>query len=363
MSALQKKKLLIISPTLLGGGTERYVSIIANEIDTKLFDVTVCVLDNRDPFYQITNPGVQLVDLCCSNVRKSLFKLKKFITELKPDIILSTSNHLNLWMSMFKRFLAGSAVLVARESSIVSISRHRAKMSPLYNFFLKMFYKRSDFIICQSVYMQEDLIKNYGIKKERTIVLHNPVLPVKSTIDKPAAGDAVVQLITVARLSEVKGIDRVLRAVSRLSFPYVYTIIGEGELRETLEGQVKKQQLSSVVFAGSQKKPFEYIKRPSLFLNGSYYEGFPNVVLEAGSFGIPVVAFNSPGGISEIIVNEKNGLLVRDNDEQAFAEAIEKAMRLSFNREEISQDTYKRFSASRHIVQLQQLLLSLSAKS
>ena len=77
MGVQQKKKLLIITPTLLGGGSERYVSIISNHIDTGIFDVTVCVLDNSDPFYNITNPGVKLVDLQCPNVRKSLFKLKR----------------------------------------------------------------------------------------------------------------------------------------------------------------------------------------------------------------------------------------------------------------------------------------------
>ncbi len=353
-----QKKLLVITPTLLGGGSERYVSIIANEVDTTVFDVTVCVLDNTDPFYNITNPAVKLVDLQCKNVRKSLFKLKRLINELKPDIILSTGNHLNLWMALFKNFLTGKAILVARESSIVSISRLKAKMSPLYNYLLKKFYKRADFIICQSEYMQRDLVNNYGIKKEKTIVLHNPVLPVVNEIMEPGTDKKNIQLITVARLSQVKGIDRLLRSVSKLSFPFTYTIIGDGELKDELQQQAKEQKLTNIVFAGSQKNPFNYIQTPSLFLNGSYYEGFPNVVLEAGACGIPVVAFDAPGGIGEILIPGKNGLLVKDNDEQAFSLAIEQALDISFNRKEIQVHTLEKFSASKHLQQLQQLLLS-----
>jgi glycosyltransferase involved in cell wall biosynthesis len=49
-----------------------------------------------------------------------------------------------------------------------------------------------------------------------------------------------------------------------------------------------------------------------VYLHGSYYEGFPNVILEAGIYGIPSLVFDSIGGTNEIIKNGLNGYIVND---------------------------------------------------
>ena len=116
------KKILIIVPTLECGGLERNVSIICNNIDTNKYDVTLAVLNNEKPFFTIFNPAVKLIDLQIKNVRKSLFSIVKLSKKINPDIILTTANHLNLYLSMFKWMFPKMTKLVARESSIVSIN-------------------------------------------------------------------------------------------------------------------------------------------------------------------------------------------------------------------------------------------------
>ena len=67
-------------------------------------------------------------------------------------------------------------------------------------------------------------------------------------------------------------------------------------------------------------------------------------MLEATAAGIPVVAFNAPGGIAELIVNYENGILVDGNDEQAFADAIQKALDFKFDKSKIQESALKRFN-------------------
>jgi len=90
------------------------------------------------------------------------------------------------------------------------------------------------------------------------------------------------------------------------------------------------------------------------FFIGSYYEGFPNVLLEAGILGIPVVGFNAPGGIAEIIRQGENGFLVDDdNSGRNFSNAVIKAVNHNFSREKIKELTRDRFSIEKIIPQLE----------
>jgi len=334
---------MIVVPSLECGGLERNVSQIANNIDTRVFDVTLVVVNNRNPFYQISNPEVKLIDLGLQRVSSAIRPLLQIIRKQKPQIILSTANHLNLLMAMLKPFFPKGTRLLARESSIVSINSKRAKFAPIYNRLQKIFYRRVDAVICQSVYMQDDLIAYYGFSTAKTIIIRNavsqPVAP-----DEQSQHDSIAQLISVSRLSVEKGIDRVIRALQYLSVPFHFTLIGDGPEHESLKNLVNTLHLNKqITFHGSSTTPFAEVAGPDLFLMGSHYEGFPNVLIEANSIGIPVIAFDAPGGIAEVIEPGQNGWLVKDGDEIAFAAAIEKALQTALNRIAIQIDTLKRY--------------------
>ena len=95
----------------------------------------------------------------------------------------------------------------------------------------------------------------------------------------------------------------------------------------------------------------------ALFLMGSYYEGLPNSLLEAGMLGIPVIAFDAPGGIHEIIIQGENGLLVTGDDENAYAAAIQNAVQMNFDRNAIIEMTKKRFGVNHIIPQIEDLFV------
>ncbi len=343
--SVAKIKLLIAVPSLECGGLERNVSLICNHINTDLFHVTLAVINNSQPFYTINNPAIRIVDLQCSQVRKSIFLLRKLAKETSPDIILTTANHLNLLFAMFRWLFPKKIKIIARESSIVSINSKRAKMPALYDRLLMRFYKNLDLIICQSAYMQTDLVQHYQVPKEKTIILQNAVqVPMAKELVHPASPVAMPQLITVARLSEEKGIDRILRSLAKLTRPFHFTIIGEGNQRAHLQTLINELNLQEMVsMPGARQHPFSLIKDPSLFLMGSLYEGFPNVLLEANALGIPLVAFDAPGGIAEVINPLSNGLLVMDGNEDAYAAAIETALSYPFNHRQIQADTLLRY--------------------
>ena len=354
-----KIKLLIFIPSLACGGSEKYVSLLCNNINTQKFAVTLVVLNNGDPFYTITNRTVALINLKVQQVKYSFFKIRKLVKQLQPDIVYSNANHLNLYFALFKNLLVPNAILVARESSVVSINSKRSKFPVLYNWGLKKFYQRIDFIICQSQYMQLDLMEHYNINKEKTIVINNPI---EENITALAENKNIQhnKFVTVARLSAEKGINRLIRSVAILNFPFTYYIIGGGDKNSALQDLINKLQLQNKVFLTGQKdQPFLGMEDAALFLMGSHYEGFPNTLLEAGARGIPVIAFNAPGGISEIIIQGESGLLVNNGDEKAFAAAIEKAMHTNFNRQHIKSETLQKFSLPMLIKKTESVFINL----
>ena len=348
-----KIKLSILIPSFKCGGSERFVSILCNNINTNNFTVDLYVLNGETPFYQITNSAITVHLLCIKNVRKSLLPIVKMIKKHKPDILLSVSNHLNIFLCIFKFLFPKKMLLVARETSIVSINNKNSKYGKLYDAIVKRFYKNIDRIICQSAYMQNDLIKNYHIKKEKTIVIYNPVERPINNILQQNKKDSLL-LITVARLSPEKGIDRLLKALTLLKSGFTFHIFGDGPDKNKLEDLTQQLGLEhKVVFEGQQVHTYQNINA-DLFLIGSYYEGLPNVLLEAGMLGLPVIGYNSPGGINEIISNGINGFLVDDDSTGiAFSNAIRKAIDHNFNTELIVEHTKEKFSVAKIITELE----------
>jgi len=335
-----KIRLLIVVPSLQCGGSEKHATVLCNNIDTQKFLVTLVVLNNENPFYNIHNKAITVINLKVKQVRYAAFKLRMVIKKIQPDIIYTNANHLNLFFALFKKFMAKKIKVVARESSVVSSNSKRAKFPVLYNRLLKKYYKRLNYFICQSGYMQQDLIDNYDISKEKTVVINNPAEESVAAVN----ASSQIKLLTVARLSEEKGIDRLIRSVAKLTIPFTYHIIGDGDQQQALQQLISSLHLEDKVFLeGEKNNPFEGMEDATLFLMGSYYEGFPNTLLEAGALGIPAVAYDAPGGINEIINNGETGFVVKGNDAAAFKLAIEEAIHTNFNRISIQQMVLQKF--------------------
>jgi len=135
-------------------------------------------------------------------------------------------------------------------------------------------------------------------------------------------------IISVGRLSYQKDYKTSLLAFKKFNEKFDksrYYILGEGIEFDTLVEFTKELKLEeSVFFLGYVENPYPYIKDSDILLLTSLYEGFSNVILESLSLSIPVVATNSPGGNSEIIINGINGFLSPLQNPEKIAIDMEK---------------------------------------
>lgn len=144
-----------------------------------------------------------------------------------------------------------------------------------------------------------------------------------------------IQLITVARLVDLKGVDygiQVLKKLIHLRYDVHYTIVGEGPEEERLKALCHSLGVAdNVHFSGKKSQPEikRLLESHQLFLMTSTIdkdgrrEAFGVVSLESQAMEVPVIGFKS-GGFPETLVDGKTGILVEDKDVAAMAAAVER---------------------------------------
>ncbi|MDP8217306.1 MAG: glycosyltransferase family 4 protein [Candidatus Theseobacter exili] len=130
----------------------------------------------------------------------------------------------------------------------------------------------------------------------------------------------------VARLSPVKGHEYFFKALARIkdNYDFQVVIVGEGPEKNSLQDLVSYLKLDdNVKFFGSMENTIPVLKAMDIFVLPSLQEGLSLSILEAQACGLPVVATNV-GGISEIVENERTGILTQPRDDESLGEAIKR---------------------------------------
>ncbi len=137
----------------------------------------------------------------------------------------------------------------------------------------------------------------------------------------------LVRFLFLGRIGERKGVYDLLEVLhthrAALEGKYLLELGGDGET-EKLQQLITQYALSeSVKFLGfvTGKQKEQRLREADVYILPSYHEGLPISILEAMSFGLPVISTNV-GGIPEVVVPDKNGLLIEAGDHSAIYEAI-----------------------------------------
>jgi N-acetylgalactosamine-N,N'-diacetylbacillosaminyl-diphospho-undecaprenol 4-alpha-N-acetylgalactosaminyltransferase len=312
------KKIILIVPSLIRGGTERVVSILSKRLSE---NYKVYVVIYHDPIeYEIEGELINLETPTGSFWRKikntfnRVVKLKRLIRKISPDFIVS--------------FMGNLQPILTFEPVIVSIHNNPDFFPLQEKLCLNTIYKLPNVkkIITCSFGIEKKLRCNYNLKNTKTI--YNPLnldyIAKELLAPKPFEFDYI---LAIGRLNRQKGFDILIRsfAKSDLKNRIKLVILGEGEERKNLEELIAELKLKNqVLLFGKVDNPFIYMKYAKFFILSSRYEGFVMVLLEALACDTPVVAANCETGTSEIIENGKNGLLVPVEDEEALKAAMEK---------------------------------------
>jgi glycosyltransferase involved in cell wall biosynthesis len=133
-------------------------------------------------------------------------------------------------------------------------------------------------------------------------------------------------VIAAGRLTRQKAFAFLIEAFAQVAAAHPewqLLICGGGPRREHLEKLIDQLDVgANVTLAGPVRNLAAKMTEASIFALSSRFEGFPMVLLEAMSVGLPVVSFDCPTGPREIVEDGRNGLLVPEADVNALAAAL-----------------------------------------
>ncbi|MDR9793251.1 glycosyltransferase [Aeribacillus pallidus] len=309
---MKKIKLMLLAPSLRGGGSERVMLNLIQNFDRRVLDLYFVLVKKEGPYEKEIPNDVQVFDLNCRRTLKAWRSLIKCIDVIKPDVILSTASQLNILLLMIKPLIPKKIKIIIREGSIPSENIQSNRI--LWRYLYRKYYNQADVIICQSSFMKKDLLDNFKIDREKVKQIYNPVnfeninMLIKGKKNPYLNYNNNLQcinILTVGRLSSEKGHRELIKSIPLLKMKRSNVnlfILGEGPLKNELFSLVRELNLEDCVhFVGFQENPFVWMKYADLFILPSKYEGLPNVLLEAIACQVPVIVTNHPGGTKEIM--------------------------------------------------------------
>lgn len=323
------------------GGTERSTSAIAEAIAafSEKYEVILLSLSgNNIPFFPAKN--VKYYSLFKKKYRfKLLFpfvilRLLYFLKREKVDVLIDVEVILS-----FYSFLP--AKLLRIKHIVWEKFNYNANLGlKIRNYTRRLAMKYADKIVVLTKKDKECYEQNIN-DKSKIVQIYNPV----RTIPEKTSDLSSKKIIAVGRLAYQKGYDFLLPAFKKVTDKYPewkILIVGGGEDKEKLLKLSSELGLTDkVIFTGAVKNVESYYLESSIFVMSSRFEGFPNVLLEAISFGLPIVSFDCPCGPAEIIENGVNGFLIPAEDIIQLAAKMETLIDSSTLRHQMGQASVK----------------------
>jgi glycosyltransferase involved in cell wall biosynthesis len=187
-------------------------------------------------------------------------------------------------------------------------------------------YDNCDAYVLLSENFIPDLEKMLGSKHLDKVYAINNSLTLQNTISEEALQQKQKQVLLLARQDEpMKRISLALRIWKKIEerngvADWNFIVAGRGDDLDYYQYLAKKLQLKRCTIAGFlSEQPY---KKSSIFMMTSAWEGWGLTLTEAQQMGVVPVAFNSYGAVYDIIQNGENGIIVPNNDLNAFADAL-----------------------------------------
>ncbi len=307
------KKLLLIVPSLHQGGSEKVCAMTAVALKP-YFDVRIAIFDSRNIDFDVEDVPVTDLGLPSRpgklakviNVFRRGYRLKKLKKKEQIDIAYSfgpTANLANIFAGrLFSRKGAKCWLGVMSYMDMDSS-------------WLGLFCKKADRLLCCSETLRGMIEKKYACRCAYTLTGFFDIPQIQA---RAAEREAQLPwqegrvIVSMGREDVVKGFWHPLKIFSLVHRELPDTkllIIGKGEFTEYRKLAADLGVAEAVHFAGLQKNPYPYLKKGTLYLLTSYWEGFPNALVEAMAVGLPAVATDCMTGPAEIF-DGKYGILV-----------------------------------------------------
>ena len=383
---MNKKKVLMVMPHMVGGGAERVAAQIMNKLNERGYDTRFILTSAKknEVVRSDLNEKTELILLteemkaetawqkiahlharAYSTIFGKLYeKQNKYVPASIGKATIEWQYHREItWLRNYLKQNSDMTVIVFLQPSIPMvllaaqglpnkvIISERADPNRLMKKrygkpFIEKYYTRTDVAVFQT----EDAKSVYpeAISKKGTVIFN----PLKDNIPQPYHGERNKNITTFCRISNQKNLPLLVEAFSKVHSKhpdYTLRIIGDApneegrEVLQAIDNQINELQLKeSVKLEPFMKNVHEAVIKDAMYVNSSDYEGISNAMLEAMAIGIPVVCTDCPiGGAKATITDGENGLLVPIQNAEALANAMNRVIEEEGLADKLSQNASK----------------------
>ena len=321
---MENKSVCFVIHSLQAGGMERVMSELVNYFAaTKKYQVHLVLYGiKREVFYSISkdiivhkpsfefNNSKRLI-----STLKTIHFLRKKCKEINPISVLSFGER---WNNLVLLALLGSNIPVF-------VSDRAQPDKPLGfkdDTLRKWLYPTAKGVVVQTSKALTIFQKMY--KQSNFKVIGNPIRAIENQNHTKEN-----YVLMVGRYIKSKQQDALIRIFAKVNAPnWKLILLGYDHLQQSNQANWEKlaedvEIKDKVIFTGKQANVEEYYSKSKIFAFTSKSEGFPNVIGEAMSAGLPVIAFDCVAGPSDLITNNTNGYLIPLNNEELFVQKLQ----------------------------------------
>ncbi len=308
------------------GGTERMTALLANALaETNAVTVASLRLEGGEVYYKLS-PDVEHKILSPVSGRAGIIKqigeIRRLIKEKNADIVINVDIGMGLY-----------GIIAAKGTKAKVITWEHSNFfnnwgSRLFPYLRRFAAKHSDALVVLTERDRENYAS--GIKSRTPVfAIPNPAERHEFSYDEDSK-----TIVSAGTLLPIKGYDRAVEAgktVFAAHPDWKWRICGEGPERAKLEAAIKEAVLTeNIILCGNIDGIADEYRRAAMCVMTSRSEGLPMALLEAKSFGLPLVSFDIMTGPSDIIRDGVNGFLIQPDN---VADLAEKICRLIENNE------------------------------
>lgn len=319
-------RILFYISSIEGGGAQRVLNTLANNLSSKLeHDIFVATNLSTEFAYHFEKK-IQFIDLEKNVTKKNgiihyiqvLSSIRRVYKDILPDIVIS-----------FQRGMNGMVLLaLSLTKAKIICSEHNyflRKYGLVEDFLMKSLYWKAQSI---TVLTRHDLKICKKLGKTNVVYMPNPLC----SIENLGIGRCK-QVLAVGDVDrwETKGFDLLIQAWSKICYKnpeWKLVIAGKGSENSMnyIKGLAKFNDSKNVELLGFRKDILTLMQKSAIFVLSSRFEGLPMALLEAMQAGCCCVSFDCETGPNEIIQNNVNGVLVPNQNVDKLADALEKVI-------------------------------------
>lgn len=339
----KRREIAFLIPDLRGGGAERVMLDLAHEFARFGHAVGFILMQATGDFMTEAQRGFTVVDLATPRARNVAPALARYLRHRPPDVLIAAMWPLTVVAPLAARIAGFQGKVLVSEHAM--LSRQYAPQGSLHRLALRAStfagYRLASARVGVSHGTCADMAALSHMSPARFTTIHNPVRlacqPVHDDLRAARAfwGTDGPRILTVGNLKPVKNHPLLLRAFAQVRrHDARLMLLGQGQNEASLRGLASELGISDrLIFPGFHADPSPFYATADLFVLSSDHEGFGNVIVEALSFGLPVVSTDCPSGPAEILQSGRFGRLVPVGDAAALAQAMEAALAAPVDRE------------------------------